>query len=149
MASSADNWADDIHPQYFSKLQEDYEASRATRAENSAGAYTLDHYQEDAGTTAVYPNAGEGQAVGINYLVLKLNGEAGEIAEKWAKHYRGDYAEGTARDLILAEIGDVLWYVASLATEFGIPLSHLANANLCKLRDRQQRGTIRGSGDTR
>lgn len=55
----------------------------------------------------------------------------------------------TVRDSIAAELGDVLWYTAALATEFGLDLREIAEANLAKLEDRQRRGVIGGSGDNR
>jgi len=47
------------------------------------------------------------------------------------------------------ELGDVLWYVAQLATELELDLDEIAHANLDKLLSRQQRGVLSGSGDER
>ena len=47
------------------------------------------------------------------------------------------------------ELGDVLWYVAQLATELGLDLDDVAEANLEKLLSRQRRGVLSGSGDDR
>jgi hypothetical protein len=43
----------------------------------------------------------------------------------------------------------VLWYVAQLATELGLDLDRIAEANLEKLLSRQRRGVLSGSGDDR
>jgi len=43
----------------------------------------------------------------------------------------------------------VLWYVANLAADLGMPLDTVAARNLEKLADRKQRGVIGGSGDDR
>jgi len=43
----------------------------------------------------------------------------------------------------------VLWYVAQVATEAGLELEDIAQANLDKLLSRQQRGVLSGSGDQR
>jgi hypothetical protein len=43
----------------------------------------------------------------------------------------------------------VLWYVAQVATEAGLELEEVAQANLDKLLSRQQRGVLSGSGDVR
>lgn len=149
MASSADNWADDIHPLYFSKLQEDYETSRATRAESSASAYTFDNYQEDARITAIYPEHDTGSVEAINYVILGLVGEVGSIANAWKKVYRGDYTREAIEEYIIRQIGDALWYASRISKEFGYTFGDIAADNIRKLNDRQQRGTIRGSGDTR
>jgi NTP pyrophosphatase (non-canonical NTP hydrolase) len=104
-------------------------------------------YQSRSRATAVYPDAGSN----IVYPALGLCGEAGETAEKVKKAIRDDGGTLTdeRRDAIAAELGDVLWYVAQLATEAGLDLEQLAAANLEKLASRQRRSALHGSGDTR
>jgi NTP pyrophosphatase (non-canonical NTP hydrolase) len=53
------------------------------------------------------------------------------------------------REAIKLELGDVLWYVAQLASELGYDLDEVASANLDKLASRAARGRITGSGDHR
>ena len=106
----------------------------------------LDMYQKVARTTAIYPRE---QA--IIYPTLGLTGEAGEVANKVKKIIRDDgnkINEGLVQE-ISAEIGDVLWYIAVLADDIGCKLSDIANANLVKLANRKEKGTIHGSGDKR
>ena len=43
----------------------------------------------------------------------------------------------------------MLWYVAQTATELALDLDEVAQANLDKLRSRQRRGVLSGSGDDR
>ena len=106
----------------------------------------LDMYQQVAKTTAIYPRE---QA--IIYPTLGLTGEAGEVANKVKKIIR----DGTNKNNenlvqeISAEIGDCLWYISVLADDIGIKLSDIANANLEKLANRKEKGTIHGSGDKR
>jgi NTP pyrophosphatase (non-canonical NTP hydrolase) len=127
---------------------------------STASAYTFDSYQEDAGTTAFYPDAGTGSDKAVTYVILGLVGEAGEIANKWKKlfrdapnfaihpdEYRKYYAN--LRNTILEEHGDVIWYCAQLATELGTSLGEVAAANIRKLADRKSRNVIHGSGDDR
>lgn len=52
--------------------------------------------------------------------------------------------DGVELDLLRAELGDVLWYVAGLATELGLSLSDVAAANLSKLARRKEEGTLAG-----
>lgn len=49
----------------------------------------INHYQETATKSAVYP--GRGTPLGLSYCALKLNGEAGELAEHIGKAMRDDH----------------------------------------------------------
>lgn len=104
-------------------------------------------YQARSRATAVYPDAGSN----IVYPALGLCGEAGETAEKVKKAIRDDGGTLTEerREAIAAELGDVLWYVAQVATEAGLDLEEIAGANLTKLASRQRRAVLHGSGDDR
>lgn len=85
------------------------------------------------------------------HLVLGLVGEAGEIAEKVKKLIRdknSDLAQ-LDRDDMAAELGDVLWYAAVLASFLGLSMNDVAQRNVDKLADRQRRAVIGGSGDDR
>lgn len=116
----------------------------------------FNEYQELAGTTAIYP--GKGETLGLAYVALGL-GESGEVQGKVKKMIRDGYdrhSKGealdkyvTAREAIIAELGDVLWYVANAATELGVTFDTVAEGNLAKLASRQLRGVLQGSGDNR
>ena len=105
-------------------------------------------YQKQATTTAVYPGCGEGNFI---YPALGLAGETGEICEKIKKAIRdeGGVISEERRSLLAKELGDVLWYVSTLATELGLDLDEIAAGNLAKLAARKQAGKIHGSGDLR
>ena len=107
----------------------------------------LSDYQRRSRATAVYPDAGSN----LTYPALGLCGEAGEAAEKVKKAIRDDGGELTPerRDALAAELGDVLWYVAQLATEAGLELDQIAHTNLDKLLSRRDRAVLQGSGDFR
>lgn len=104
-------------------------------------------YQRRSRVTAVYPGAGDN----LLYPTLGLCGEAGEVAEKVKKMVRDDDGVLTAdrREALAQELGDVLWYVAQVATESGLDLGEIAQANLDKLLSRRDRGVLTGSGDDR
>ncbi|MEK7108075.1 MAG: nucleoside triphosphate pyrophosphohydrolase family protein [Patescibacteria group bacterium] len=108
---------------------------------------TLNEYQEKARTTAIYPNQGNNWV----YATLGLVGEAGEVAEKMKKAIRDDGGVITPerKEMIVKELGDVLWYIAILAVELGVDLDTIATANLEKLFSRKDRGVLTGSGDER
>ena len=50
---------------------------------------------------------------------------------------------------VAKEIGDVLWYLAVFADHLGISLNAVAQQNLDKLKSRQARGVLGGTGDNR
>jgi NTP pyrophosphatase (non-canonical NTP hydrolase) len=83
--------------------------------------------------------------------VFGITGEGGELAELVKKMIRDDEGVLTdeRRDKGIKELGDLLWYAAKAARDLGVPLSEVAQINLDKLRDRQARGVLRGSGDDR
>lgn len=107
---------------------------------------TLNEYQQKASETALYP-----KEHGVTYTILGLNGEAGEIADKYKKVIRDNKGELTPKveEALVKELGDVLWYVAMCANELGYDLEWVASKNLEKLFSRKDRGKIQGSGDDR
>ena len=110
---------------------------------------SMNEYQRQADTTAIYPNKGE--IGGLMYAALGLTGEAGEVANKVKKVLRDDNGELTdeKRVAILKEVGGVQWYVAALCTELRTHLGCVAEGNLGILADRAERGVLTGSGDER
>jgi NTP pyrophosphatase (non-canonical NTP hydrolase) len=140
----------------------DVHSHRETAPDNS-----LNTYQRIATKSAIYP--GQGTPLGLAYVALKLNGEAGEFAEHVGKAMRDDglitidflsqdktnaaiHFEPLTperRALIIKEIGDVLWYLSAACNELNISLSEAASTNLEKLCDRSERDALRGSGDER
>lgn len=126
----------------------------------------MHEYQRLATRSAIYP--GKGTPLGLDYVALKLNGEAGELAEHVGKAMRDDnliavgerQPNGTynvrfndltdeRREAIIKEAGDVLWYVCAVANELSIELHEIAATNLTKLADRTRRNMLQGSGDNR
>jgi len=103
-------------------------------------------YQKRSRLTACYPEEAR-----LYYPALGLAGEAGEVADQVKRVLRDDGATLTpARaEAIAFELGDVLWYLAQLATELGFSLDEVAERNLQKLADRDRRGVLNGSGDNR
>ena len=110
---------------------------------------TMDGYQNAARSYAIYP-----EQRGIEYTVLGLTSEAGEVAGKVKKQIRdgskwtGEQMEDH-RQAVIDELGDVLWYAAELAHQLNITLGEVAARNIWKLAGREKRGTLRGSGDKR
>ena len=104
-------------------------------------------YQRESRQTAVYPAIGHA----VVYPTLGLANEAGEVAGKIKKIFRdkaGVFGDAE-RDALKGELGDVLWYLAQVATELDLTLDEIATANIAKLRSRQERGKLGGDGDNR
>ena len=108
-------------------------------------------YQKKSRVTAKYPDIDNN----FVYPTLGLVGEAGELAEKVKKLMR-DKQMFTPSEVtddvkaeILKELGDVMWYTAQLATEFGVDLDAVAAQNIEKLHSRLDRDQINGDGDNR
>lgn len=106
----------------------------------------MSDYQTQASRTAVYNDADV-----IIYPALGLISEAGEVAGKVKKVLRDNNGQfdPEKREAIADEVGDVLWYIASLCTDLGIGMEVVAQRNLDKLNSRMARGVIQGSGDNR
>lgn len=104
-------------------------------------------YQEKSRETAIYPDVGRNWV----YPALGLGGEVGEIQEKMKKVMRDreGYIDSDLKALLEKELGDVLWYLSQLASELGLSLEDIAINNIKKLRSRQKRGKLQGSGDER
>lgn len=107
---------------------------------------TLNEYMQAALETAVYP-----EEYRIIYPALGMTGEAGEVADKVKKVIRdnnGEFTDDKKRE-IAKEVGDVMWYCATLANDLGFTLEEVGIINIEKLKSRKERGVIGGSGDNR
>lgn len=104
---------------------------------------SFEEYSLEAAKTRLQPQ----NIPPVALWALKLNGEAGEVAEKVGKFFR----DGGLLDdrQLIKELGDVLWYIDAIAAAVGSSLGEVAYQNIAKLKDRYQRGTIGGSGDER
>lgn len=108
-------------------------------------------YQREAARTAIYgatPRIVNGDK-DMEYLCMQLASEAGEVAGVRAKYLRDGFTDEEMIRRINKELGDVLWYVATICTELNLTMNQVAHANINKLQDRKERGTIGGFGDNR
>ena len=83
------------------------------------------------------------------YALLNLAAEAGEVLGKVAKHIRDSGDAEVLRQDIKKELGDVMWMVAAVASDFNLTLSEVCAHNIEKLNSRKERNVITGSGDNR
>jgi len=90
----------------------------------------LDVYQHIAVSFATkHPN--------IDTLFIGLSAEVGELCSERMKELRSDRKDPKQEDLA-SELGDVLWYVATIAATYNIPLSDIAGNNVIKLKTRKE-----------
>lgn len=101
------------------------------------------------------------------YPALGLSEEAGEVCGKIAKFIRKHEGidpmtaryelenkvtvtddELKFRKDLSKELGDVLWMVAELCTNYGLDMGEVMAENIEKLADRKDKGLIIGEGDT-
>mgnify|MGYP001269776163 CR=1 FL=1 len=85
-------------------------------------------YKDFTRKTARYPKRREKE-----YLMLGLMNEAGEVGGAYKKEIR-DRVDNT--DLIIDELGDVLWYLTRLCDVYGVEISELMVNNMDKLFNR-------------
>ena len=85
-------------------------------------------YMDFTRRTAKYPKRREKE-----YLMLGLMNEAGEVGGAYKKEIR-DRVDNT--ELIIDELGDVLWYLQRLADVYGLTISQLMVNNMDKLFNR-------------
>ena len=113
---------------------------------------TIDDYSKQAISTLLGEHGlGKDMTPTLLSQVFGLVGESGEVAEKFKKLIRDKHGEISDEDKaeILKELGDILWYVNSVASLLGSSLSEVAEKNLDKVLSRKVRGVTQGSGDNR
>lgn len=111
----------------------------------------FDEYQKKAAKYDLFKVTTDLRAVGFIEKVLGLVGEAGETVDKIKKILRdknGVVSEDD-KDLIIKELGDTLWYIASISRYLNVSLSEVAKGNINKLESRYQRNKLHGEGDKR
>lgn len=80
--------------------------------------------------------------LGASHDALRTAGRICDAVKKDVYHDRP--ADKTA---MLKELGDVLWYVAALATDYEFTLEEVAKANVEKLKARYPEGFVKGGGN--
>ena len=95
----------------------------------------IDAYQREACRTV---NRDLAPDMRLATAAMGLANEAGEAGGIVRKHLEQGHTLDTAK--LSAELGDVLWYVATLADAVGLTLSDVARGNVEKLRKRYPDG---------
>src|SRR5436305_1141795 len=93
----------------------------------------LRSYQSEASVTDILPSRDDAD---LMIALLGLAGEVGELQSEYKKALRDGDGPDLFRGRFAEELGDLLWYVANLATKLGFDLDEIAEQNLAKSRER-------------
>lgn len=94
---------------------------------------TLNDYQ-DAAVATIQGELAEPNS--INIALLGLAGETGSLLTLYKKFLRDGPSFEIVNSRLREELGDVLWYVATLARHFNLDFEEVASANIAKVRER-------------
>jgi NTP pyrophosphatase (non-canonical NTP hydrolase) len=97
----------------------------------------FNHYQNEALRTDRVP-ARDGPESILSLIVpmLGLAGETGQLLSEYKKHLRDGEAHRLFKDRVSEELGDLLWYIANVASKFELTLDEIAAGNLAKVQAR-------------
>src|SRR6266496_302974 len=101
----------------------------------------LRDFQREAAETSQLRPGGPQAAIAP---MLGLASETGSILNVYKKYLRDGIDLAANREFLREELGDLLWYLAAVATACGLDLEDIAAANLRRTRDRYLRVPERG-----
>ena len=107
----------------------------------------MNEYQERAAKTDQNKNQ-EGTLDADKSKVIPMLGMAGEVGtllSEYKKLLRDGHVHRRFRDAVSEELGDILWYVANVASKFDLRLDDVVRDNLLKVEDRWLGGVERRS----
>ena len=94
-------------------------------------------YQKEAlGTDRVPMRKTPDDVLSLIVPMLGLAGETGQLLSEYKKHLRDGEAHRLFKERVSEELGDLLWYIANVATKFDLALDDIAIANLVKVKER-------------
>jgi NTP pyrophosphatase (non-canonical NTP hydrolase) len=97
----------------------------------------LKTYQARALLTDQVPGTSDDEtAAALIVPMLGLAGETGQLLSEYKKHLRDGAAHRLFKDRVGEELGDLLWYIANVASKFELDLDQIAEKNLDKVRAR-------------
>jgi NTP pyrophosphatase (non-canonical NTP hydrolase) len=94
-------------------------------------------YQKEALRTDRVPARRDvDDATSLIVPMLGLAGETGQLLSEYKKHLRDGEAHRLFKERVSEELGDLLWYIANVASKFDLSLSDVAAENLVKVKQR-------------
>lgn len=94
----------------------------------------IDDYQATAADTVQFNQENENEVISI--CLLGLSGEVGELATEYKKKIRDGESYQSFREKIIEEMGDIMWYLSSIATHEDIEFSEVLKKNELKITQR-------------
>ena len=89
----------------------------------------FDRYQKEAMRTDRVPAlGGSDDILSLVVPMLGLAGETGQLLSEYKKHLRDGDAHRLFMERVSEELGDLLWYIANVASKFDLPLDEIAIA---------------------
>jgi len=101
----------------------------------------IDDYQAKAAETLQF-DSNSNDAISIS--LLGLSGEVGELSTEYKKKIRDGDSYKIFQEKIIEEIGDIMWYLTSIATHEGIEFSEILRKNLIKTAERWKDLNVHG-----
>lgn len=100
-------------------------------------AIDFKRYQAQALLTDQVPGSSDDDALtALIVPMLGLAGETGQLLSEYKKHLRDGDAHRLFKDRVGEELGDLLWYIANVASKFDLDLEQIAQQNLAKVHAR-------------
>ena len=117
----------------INEVPEDHALARSARPSlflrDPEETMDLRKYQEMAGKTDLHPGTDEEARM---IPLAGLASETGELLGEYKKYLRDGNSHRLFKQRLAEEVGDLLWYLANVATKFGLDLSQVATQNLAK-----------------
>jgi NTP pyrophosphatase (non-canonical NTP hydrolase) len=104
----------------------------------------LREYQERANKTDRNPGTDD---KALMIPLAGLAGETGELLSEYKKYLRDGECHKLFKERLAEEVGDLLWYLANVATKFGLNLEQVAEQNLAKCEGRWGKVPVRKAFD--
>jgi NTP pyrophosphatase (non-canonical NTP hydrolase) len=93
----------------------------------------INDYQVSAVGTQQFDGKSE---QGVSISLLGLSGEVGELLTEYKKKIRDGKSYGMFQEKVIEEIGDIMWYLSSIAAYENIEFSEILEKNIDKVTDR-------------
>jgi NTP pyrophosphatase (non-canonical NTP hydrolase) len=112
-------------------------AARCSGVTAKEASMDFNTYQKEALRTDHVPaRDGTTDITSLIVPMLGLAGETGQLLSEYKKHLRDGEAHRLFKERVSEELGDLLWYIANVASKFDLSLSDVAATNLAKVKQR-------------